>query len=497
MSEQSPSSVYLAVDFGAGSGRVMASWVEDGTIQLEEVHRFGNDGVQLKGSWHWNVTQQFTNLTDGLSKAAETYGDRVTSIGIDTWGVDYGLVDQNGSLLGIPYQYRDGRTDDIMEPTFEKVSKMDIYNATGNQFMSLNTIFQLMAELKEHPERLQAADRILFMPDLFAYWLTGVMANEASIASTAQLVDARTGEWNQELIASLGLPEKLFQDITPAGTVLGTLLPSIAEATGLSEKVQVVAVGSHDTASAYSAVPITASEKQDMYLSSGTWSLLGIETPDAVISDTCFDLAFTNERATNGEIRLLKILCGMWLMQECKREWDEDGEVSWGALIEEAEAAVAFTAFIDPDSEAFGKPGGMPERIQKACEQTGQPVPSSRGAITRVILESLALKYAVTVGQLDDLVEKDLGNFHVVGGGCQNALLNQFTANAMGKTVIAGPVEATALGNIICQMAADNSLDSLDAGRELIKGSFTMETFEPEASEGWCRALGRFKEMIG
>jgi sugar (pentulose or hexulose) kinase len=499
MNTSNTSPVYLAVDFGAGSGRVMASFLQNDQVQLHEVHRFPNDGINLNGTWHWNVTQQFAHVLEGLRLAAERFGDRVASIGIDTWGVDYGLIDASGSLLGVPVQYRDSRNDDRMAVAFSRMSKQEIYRATGNQFMPFNTVFQLLAEQEHHPERLEGADRILLMPDLFNFWLSGVATNEATNASTMQLVDAATGEWAWELIDRMGLPRNIFQEITPPGTVLGPLRPEIAEATGLSG-VNVVTVGSHDTASAYTGVPLTSGssdseDKQDIFLSSGTWSLLGTETPRAVINDDSFALSFTNERATSGDIRLLKNHCGMWLMQECKRIWDQEQEVSWEELVAEAEAAEPFVSFINPDDERFAKRCEMPARLKDACRDSNQPVPETRGAVSRMIYESLALTYRTTIDFLSELVGKELGTLYVVGGGCQNALLNQFTANALGREVVAGPVEATALGSVLSQMVADGSLESLQAGRELISRSFDLEIYQPQDPETWQQAVQRFKTI--
>lgn len=499
MNDASRSPVYLAVDFGAGSGRVMGSWILNGQLQLEEVHRFPNDGLNLNGTWHWNVTQQFAHMLEGLRRAASRYGERVTSIGIDTWGVDYGLVDASGSLLGIPVQYRDSRTDGKMEEAFARMPEEKIYEATGTQFMPFNTVFQLLAEQERHPDRLEAARRLLFIPDLFNFWLTGVQSNETTIASTAQLVNAASGEWAWEVIDRLGFPRRLFQELTPPGTVLGPLLPDLREITGLTH-AKVVTVGSHDTASAYTGVPMIEEAEEGapaLFLSSGTWSLLGTETPQAVISRQSFDLSFTNERATSGEIRLLKNHCGMWLMQECKRIWDQEEKVSWEQLTAEANATEPFLSLIHPDDARFAKRCNMPARLQQACAASGQPVPQTRGAITRMICESLALTYRITATQLTELVGNELAVLHVVGGGCQNRLLNQFSANALGRKVIAGPVEATAMGNVLSQLTADGSIPDLQAGRRLINHSIDIDHFEPHDTPAWDAALERFRQLWG
>lgn len=492
MTPHPTSPVYLAVDFGAGSGRVIAGILEEDRLRLEEVHRFPNEGIHLVDTWHWKPASQFTHILEGLTFAAERYGDRVRSIGIDTWGVDYGLIDASGSLLGLPVQYRDGRTDGMQEKAFEKMPARELYAATGNQFMFYNTVFQFLAEARHHPGRLGAATRFLMMPDLFNYWLTGQAVNEATNLSTTQLLNAATGDWAREVIDRLQLPRALFKDIVEPGTILGDLLPEITRETGL--KAKVVAVGSHDTASAYAAVPTL--ESNSVYVSSGTWSLLGTLTPEAVINDDSFDLAFTNERAAGGEIRLLKSICGMWLMQECKRNWDQTAPADWETLIAEAEAAPPFVSLIDPDDPRLAKPCDMPARLAEVCESLGQPFPAGRGAVSRMIFESLALKYKIVFDKLEKLVGHDLGTFHVVGGGCRNKLLNQFTANALNRRVVAGPVEATAAGNILSQLQADGQLPSVTAGSELIRRSFELETFSPRNTDTWSDALKRYTTLI-
>jgi len=496
MEKSAPSSVYLAVDLGAGSGRVIAGILEGDSLRLEELHRFANDGVRLVDTRHWNVTDQFTGIRKGLAVASERYGDRVRSIGVDTWGLDYGLIDAAGSLLGLPVQYWDSRNNGMMEKAFERMPARELYAATGNQFLPFNTVFQLLAEAERHPGRLGAADRFLMMADLFNYWLTGRIANEATNASTTQLVNAATGEWALDVIDRLQLPRALFREILPPGTVLGELLPWISKETGLTARV--VAVGGHDTASAYAAVP--SLESNSVYVSSGTWSLLGTLTPEAIINKDGFDLAFANERAIGGEIRLLKNICGMWLIQECKRVWDQTEEVSWETLIAEAEAAPPFVSLIDPDDSRLAEVCDMPARLSEVCASLGQPVPASRGAFSRMIFESLALKYRVVFDKLERLVGHELGTFHIVGGGCQNRLLNQFTADALGHEVVTGPVEATAIGNILSQLRADGKLASHAAGSHLVRRSFEVETFTPRETgpetDSWADALQRFETLI-
>ena len=431
----------------------------------------------VRHSWHWNLTELFANIVSGLKMAGETYGDRVVSIGVDTWGVDYGLVDAEGRLLGLPHQYRDSRTDGMMERAFEHMPQEEMYAATGNQFMFYNTVFQLFSEKQESRVALQSAERILWVPDLLNFWLCGVQANEATIASTAQLVNAATGEWAWDVIERLGLPRKLFGDIVQPGEVLGPLYTHLRDETGL-KNAQVVTVGSHDTASAVFAVPSEGSRAA--YVSSGTWSLMGVETNSAVINDKSFELALTNEGGVGGTIRLLKILCGMWIVQECKRVWDEAGEeISFAEITTLASEAPAGTAYIDPDDDVFATPGDMPERVRTFCRDSGQAVPEDKGTLLRVVFESLARKYKVTWDALEELTGESLEVFHVVGGGCQNALLNQLAADSLQKPVVAGPVEATAAGNILVQAIAAGCVANHEDARNVVRRSFATERFEP------------------
>ena len=494
METKAETPVYLAVDLGAGSGRVIAGILEEGQLRLEEIHRFANDGVFLGDTWYWNTPGLFAEIVAGLKKAGAQYGAAVRSVGVDTWGVDYGLVDARGDLLGLPVQYRDSRTDGVMEQAFAKMPAEALYNATGNQFMFYNTVFQLLAEASRNPGRVAAAEGLLWMPDLISYWLSGVRANESTIASTGQLVDARTGTWAWEVIDALGLPRKWFGTLTPPGTCLGALLPQVAEETGLRAKV--IAVGSHDTASAVAAVPSAA--PNSVYLSSGTWSLLGVVTEDAVINPESFALAFTNEGGVDDTIRLLKILCGLWLIQECKRTWDAEGAATdWDTLIAEAAAAPAFVSLVDPDDARFATPGDMPARLLDFCRETGQPVPETRGAMTRMIFESLALKYRLVFDKLAKLVGHELGDFHIVGGGGKNALLNQFAADALNRKVVAGPVEATAAGNILTQLIADGAVSDWNAARDMVRSSFDVSTFTPQTPDVWEACLPRFRALCG
>lgn len=482
--------IYLAVDLGAGSGRVLAGEFDGSRIELRELNRFENTPVELPNGWHWNITSLYQNILDGLKIAAKEYGDSAVSVGVDTWGVDYALIDKKGAVLGLPYQYRDSRTDGMMEAAYAKVPKKEIYDATGIQFMFFNSIFQLLSEVESGGGAIDQAEDILFMPDLLSYWLSGEKSQERSIVSTTQLYNPVKKDWDFQLIEKLGLPKRLFKSIKDPGVALGTLRPNLAELTGF-KNLKVVTVAGHDTASAVAAVP--SDSRVPAYISSGTWSLMGLELPEPVISEQSFNDAFTNEIGINNSVRFLKNICGLWLVQESRRFWLSKGEnyefADLAALAGEAEP---FRSLIDPDDERFASAGQMPEKIQAFCRETGQEVPETPGAIVRCINESLAMRYAEVWGKLMAYTDDKPEVLHVVGGGCQDRLLNQFTANAIGVTVKAGPVEATGLGNILAQMLADGAISSLSEGRAIVAASVEVEDFEPVDDEVWALAREKF-----
>jgi len=489
----SQNKTYLAVDLGAGSGRVLAGRFDGRTIELDEVHRFDNTPVSLPGGSHWNLTALFQHILDGLKIAGERYGDSLVSLGIDTWGVDYTLLDKNGDILGLPYQYRDKRTDGMMDAVFKRVPRRAVYEATGIQFMFFNTIYQLMAEREHGNPALYIAEDLLFTPDLLGYWLTGEKVRERSIASTSQLYNPRTRDWDYGLIEKLGLPKRLFKRIADPGDKLGSLRDSIRNAIGL-DALDVVIVAGHDTASAVAAVPSTSATPA--YLSSGTWSLMGLELPEPVITDQSYEDAFTNEIGVNQTVRFLKNICGLWLIQESKRTWAEQGEdIAYRDMAGLAAAEAPFRSLIDPDDPCFVEAGGMPERIRAYCRDTGQPVPESPGQIIRCIYESLALRYAGVWERLTKYAGETPDTLHIVGGGCQDALLNQFAANALGIPVAAGPVEATGLGNLLVQMMSDGAIRSLEEGRGIIAESHPVTRYEPKDTEAWNEAKPRFAAL--
>ena len=479
----------LGYDFGASSGRAMLGELTNGKLTLTEVHRFSNDPVILNGRFVWDVPRLFFEMKQALVKVAKM-GVKLDGIGVDTWGVDFGLLDKNGNLVALPVHYRDHMTDGMMEKAFEIVPKKEIFAKTGLAFLQFNTLYQLLA-LKDDPA-LQIAEKLAFMPDLLMYLLTGELGTEYTIASTSQLVDPVARDWSWDIIRAFGLPERLFTPIQPAGSVRGTLLPEIAEETGVKQ-VPVIAVGTHDTASAVAAVP--AQEARFAYISSGTWSLLGAEIEKPLCTEGVMKANYTNEGGVDGSIRLLKNIMGLWIIQECKREWDRRGsETSFGELVELSMQAPAFKAIIDVDDPSFLAPGDMPARVQAYCERSGQAVPEGKGEISRVVYESLALKYRWAIGRLEeDMLKKPIQALHIVGGGSKNMLLNRFTAEAIQRPVIAGPDEGTIIGNLLVQARALGAISDMRALRQVVEDSFPTQTCLPETDgKAWDEAYQRY-----
>lgn len=483
---------HLAIDLGAGSGRVMAGHFDGKKLRIEEINRFANDGVRLPTGWHWNLLQLFTDIKRGLAEANKRHGASLVSLAVDTWGVDYGLIDKHGRLLGEPWMYRDSRTDGMMDEAAKILPREDIYNRTGIQFMFFNTLFQLLAEARKNPEAVAAADQLLFTPDLLTYWLSGERVVERTIASTSQLLKAGGGEWDLELAEKMGIPSRLLRPVTDPGEAIGSLLPGVMEETGCG-KLRVTTCGSHDTASAVAGVP--AGTAQPLFLSSGTWSLIGRELNAPTVTGETYRVGFSNEQGLNGTTRFLKNVAGMWLLQECKRHWDAPGRpLDYGSLVAEARTAKP-SLLLDPDADEFSRPCDMPAAITAYAAKTGQPAPASRGEFSRAILESLALRYRGLLAQLRTWMPDLPDTLYIVGGGSQNALLNQMTADATGLRVVAGPVEATAAGNVLAQLMATGEISSLDQGREIIRASFEPEVFEPRASAAWDEKAGRFEAL--
>lgn len=491
--------VYLAVDMGASSGRVVAGLFDGQRINLEEVHRFPNGGVLANDHLYWDVLALWGHLEDGLRKAAVTYPGRVASVGVDTWGVDYGLLGPGDELLGNPRHYRDPRTQGQLEKAFQIVSREEIFAETGLQFMELNTLYQLLAMKQENPALLELAESFLMIPDLFHWLLTGNKANEFTNASTTQFCNATTQRWSSELLQRFDIPTRMLGEIVHPGTDLGALRRTVAEATGLRD-VRVVLPGTHDTASAVMAVPAASqpgSHPDWCYISSGTWSLMGAETPVPVINARCRELNFTNEGGVGGTTRLLKNIAGLWLLQECQRAWEHQGVVrTWEEIVHLADRAKPLTSLVAPDRPEFVAPQDMPAALRQACAETSEAVPASDGAVVRCALESLAMRYRMVLGWTEQLVGSPIGTVHIVGGGTRNQLLCQMTADACQRTVLAGPVEATAIGNLMVQVLADQEVGSVAEAREVVRASFSLDEYTPRDAAPWDEAYERFQRLV-
>jgi rhamnulokinase len=491
---------YVAFDLGAESGRAMLGVLEDGKLSLHEMHRFANVIHHLPDGYHWNTVGLWANLKEGLAKSVaycKDHGIELTSVGVDTWGVDFGLLGQSGSLLGVPFAYRDPRNEVAMEEVVDKIGSERLYGMTGIQFMPFNTLFQLAAWKKAEPNVLAAARTLLFTPDLLHYFFTGEAKIESSIASTSQMIDPRTGQWSNELLEKLGFPTDLLAKTVPPGTVIGTLRKEVAAETNAPVDLKVIAPASHDTASAVAAVPADASTNW-MFLSSGTWSLMGLELVEPVLTEAARAQNFTNEGGVDGTIRFLKNISGLWLVQEVRRAYEKDGVTyDYDALTRMAGEAEPFRTLVDPDHGPFMQPGDMPGKIAAFAEKTGQPKPESPGQFVRCCLESLALTYRRTLEGMVEVTGKGIDVIHIVGGGGKNELLDQMTADATSRTVVVGPYEATAAGNLLVQAMGAGDLKDLNEIREVVKASFKPKTFSPGDSTDWDAAFERYTAVLG
>jgi len=474
---------YIAVDLGAESGRVMLGSIGGDRLNLEEIHRFSNGPIEENGSLRWDFDRLLSEVKAGIRKAAKKANTKIQGIGVDSWGVDFGLIGADGKLLENPYHYRDRRTNGMMERAFELMGKRQIYESTGIQFMQLNSIYQLLAMLLANSDVLAKTKNLIFMADLFSYYLCDRAFGEYTLASTSQLMDMKTGRWSQNIFNKLSLPMEIMPDIVQPGTVVGKLSKPIAKELSCKQ-IPIIATASHDTASAVAAVP--AGDNNWAYLSSGTWSLMGVEVPKAIVNDKTFEYEFTNEGGVENTIRLLKNIMGLWLVQECKRQWQRDGvELSYPELTEMAQQAKPFAAHIEVDHSGFLAPGDMPKRINDYLAQTGQKKIESKGQMIRAILEALAFKYRLVLERLEDVTGKKIDCLHIVGGGMQNELLNQFAADATGKKVIAGPAEATATGNILMQAKATGQIKNLAEARKIVRNSFELKGYQPQNVSLW------------
>lgn len=483
---------YIAIDLGATSGRTILGTIDDlGNFTTEDLNRFPNGQVEINGHLHWDIFSLYINIIEGLKEAGKR-GIKPESIGIDTWGVDYGLIDSDGEVMGVPFAYRDFKTIGAAKRYFNNVmSASELYKHTGIQHIDFNTVFQLNEHRNDFA--LSNAAKVLFIPDLLNYLLTGKIVTEYTIASTGALLDPATRKFDLKVLESVGLSEDKFGTIVEPGTVIGNLKTDIAKAVGLPE-VPVIAVGEHDTASAVAAVP--AKDSNFAYLSSGTWSLMGIESPVPMVNEDTEAFNITNEGGIEGTIRVLKNITGMWIVEQCLKAWKEEGtSYTYPEMVALAEAAPAFTAYIDPDDAMFVAPANMPKAIYEYCVKTGQTAPTTHGDTIRMIFESLALKYSVILSVFKSISVHPINCLHVIGGGSRNALLNQFTANAINLPVIAGPAEATAIGNIMLQAKATGAVDSLPTMRALIAKNIAISTFEPKESELWAEKIKDFKKI--
>ena len=485
----------LAFDYGASSGRAILGEFDGSKLSLSELHRFSSDPVMMNGTFTWDFPRLFFELKRGILKAVQAGHSDIDGIGIDTWGVDFGLLSKQGDLLGNPVHYRDVRTDGMIELACERSSAKEIYDTTGIAFQKFNTLYQLLAMAENQSVLLKDADTLLFIPDLFNYYLTGEKYCEYTITSTSQLYDPVKGGWAKDLIRKVipGINTDILPEVIPAGTKVGVLSQSICEELGVPP-IPVIAVAEHDTGSAVVSVPFY--DKKSAYLSSGTWSLLGLELDKPVINDKMRELNYTNEGGINNNVRLLKNIMGLWINQECKRHWEKMGEsVSFDELDAGAMAAKPFACIIDVDDERFFEPNHMPDKIKEYCAETGQYVPQTKGEIVRCIMEGLALKYRQAIEGLEEIVGYKIPALHIVGGGCKNKILSQFTANAIQRPVYAGPVEATAIGNLTAQLISLGAIGSLAEGREVIRNSFPIEEYVPAEAAAWDAAYEQLLKL--
>lgn len=495
---------YLAIDMGASSGRHVLGHFDGLKIELEEVYRYVNGPVLMNGSYFWNLPGLWSDVENGLRAAGQKYGAQVKSVGVDTWGVDYAYLDKNGQLLANPYCYRDPRTDGAMQKAFSEVSRSDIFAASGLQFMQFNTLYQLLADKWAGSVALDNAKRFLMMPDIFHWLLSGEASNEFTDSTTTQFFDPQKNDWAFGLLQKFGLPTDIFKTVSQPGTSLGGLRQQLAADSGLAN-ARVVLPGSHDTASAVMAVPTASAPGTTdwAYISLGTWALMGIESPRPVVNDTVSGFNFTNEGGVGGTTRILKNICGMWLLQECRRVWNQAGKknalgepLGWEDLNKITAAAKPLTAFIDPDARDFLTPTDMPEAIRAYLKRTGQPTPESDGAVLRVAMDSLAMKFRQVIGMCEKISGRKIETLHIVGGGVQNRQICQAAADATGCRVVAGPIEATALGNLLVQAIASGEIADIAEARNVVRRSFEVTEYLPQNTKQWDDAFERFTAIL-
>ena len=482
---------FFAVDLGATSGRTILGTVSGGKIELTELTRFPNHIIETGGHFYWDIYALYLEIINGLKKVAQE-NIPIRSIGIDTWGVDFVMFGRDGGILRSPYCYRDPHTEGAPEEFFTHIPRERVYDITGIQIMNFNSLFQLSTLRRNGCSALEAADKILFMPDALSYMLTGERVTEYTIASTSQMLNPRTKRFEKELLDAVGVSEEQFGRFVFPGAQVGVLTPEVQQLTGLGA-VPVIAVAGHDTASAVAAVP--ARNERFAYLSSGTWSLMGVEVKDAIITAESYERNFTNEGGVEGTTRFLKNICGMWLLERCRKEWERDGNYSYSELIDAALAVPAFRSVINPDAACFANPVSMVDAIRGYCSRTGQPVPETYGELTRCIFDSLALRYRQVFGYMQSMAPFPIERLHVIGGGSRNNLLNQFTCNAVGVPVTAGPSEGTALGNIMLQAKAFGLVGTMQEMRDMIASSIELAEFEPKDAAEWDAAYEKYVRL--
>lgn len=484
---------YLAIDLGAESGRAILGTLDEGKLSMLEAHRFENPPVRLPDGLHWNVLLLWNEIKAGIAATLNT-GANLNSIGLDTWGLDFALLDRTGALVSNPFHYRDSRTNGMLEAAFRRVSREQIFSQTGIQFMQINSLYQLLSMVLDESPLFDVAETFLTIPDLFNYWLSGEIACEFTNATTTQCFDPRQKNWAKPLLNALGIPSHIFKSVAQPGTVLGKLLPDVADETG-SPTIPVVLPACHDTGSAVVAVP--AEQQNFVWISSGTWSIMGCEIHDPCVTAQALEYNFTNEGGVLGTWRLSKNIMGLWLVQECRRTWaHSDQSLSYAEITQLAAEAKPFLAVIDPDDTSFLHPGDMPIRIQAFCQQTGQNIPQTKGEIVRVALESIALKYRLVLVHLEEVTGKQFDFIHIIGGGSKNRLLNQFTANCTGRRCLTGPAEATAIGNVLMQAISLGHLSSLPEARSVVRASFAPEVLAPKDTDRWNEAYARFQKVM-
>lgn len=492
------SKAFIAIDLGAESGRVIVVTLNEGQVEFSEVHRFPNSVIHLPSGLHWNIPELWREIVEGLKQAADwcaASSHQPISVGVDTWGVDWSLVSTGGELCGLPHAYRDARNGAAFDRVVQKLGMEQIYQATGIQLMQINSLYSLNAQFVADPTLVQHADRLMFIPDLLHYWLSGQSSCEHTIASTSQMLNVHTGEWAVEILEALGMPTHICKPVTQPATSLGSILPELAEQTGLPATVQVVLPPSHDTAAAVAAVPAEPGSNW-LYISSGTWSLLGAELTDPCVSAAAQAAMFTNEVGVNGTIRFLKNIAGLWLVQQCRADLNENNqEFSYAELTEAAEKSQPFRTLLNPQFPPLSLPGGMLDKINVYARGTGQPECQNPGQYIRCCLESLAMAYRQNVELLESVLNRKFECIHVVGGGGRNSLLNQLTADVVGKRVVVGPFEATAVGNGLVQAMACGEIADLSELRQVVRNSFELETYQPNSSDSIQSTYERYCQL--